>query len=76
MCDSTELQQVKNDNSAASQSEHAFQELHKNTEHILIQESSKKEQIKHTSDHKHDISDSDQSADQQESVISQQTEEL
>ena len=76
MCDSIELQQTENDNSAAFQSEHAFQELHKNTECILIQESFEEKQIKHTSDYKYNISDSDQSADQQKSVVSQQIEKL
>ena len=43
---------------------------------MLTQKSSEKEQIEHTSDCRYDISGSDQSADQQESVVSQQTEEL
>ena len=76
MCDSAELQQAENDDSAASWSEHASQESHKNTEYMLIQESSEEEQIKHTSDCRYDISDSDQFADQWESVVSQWTEEL
>ena len=76
MHDSAELQQAEDGNSAASQPEHASQESHRDTEHTLIQESSKEEQIKHTSDHKCDVSSSDQSADQQEPVVSQQTEEL
>ena len=62
MCDSAELQQAENDDSANSQSEHASQELHRDTECMLIQESFKEEQIKHTSDYRYDISDSDQSA--------------
>ena len=76
MHDSTELQQAENDNSAASQSEHIFQELHRDTEYMLIQESSEEEQIKHTSDYRHDIFSSDQTADQQKSVVLQQIEEL
>ena len=55
MCDSIELQQTENDNSAAFQSEHAFQESHRNTEHMLIQKNSEKEQIKHTSNYKCDV---------------------
>ena len=43
---------------------------------MLTQESFEKEQIKHTSDYRCDVSDSDQSVNQQESVVSQQTEEL
>ena len=43
---------------------------------MLTQESSKEKQIEHTSDCRHDISDSDQSADQQESVVLQQIEKL
>ena len=43
---------------------------------MLIQESSKEKQITYTSDYKHDVSDSNQFADQWEFVISQQTEKL
>ena len=76
MCDSIELQQAENDNSAASQLEHASQESHRDIEHTLTQKNSKEEQIEHISDHKYDIFNSDQSADQQESVVSQQIEKL
>ena len=71
MCDSAELQQAENDDSAVFWSEHAFQELHRDIECILIQKSSEEEQIKHIFNYKCDISDSNQSADQQESVVSQ-----
>ena len=71
MCDSAELQQAEDDNSAASQSEHTSQESHRNTEHMLTQKNSEEEQIEHISDYKHDIFSSNQSADQQESVVSQ-----
>ena len=43
---------------------------------MLIQKSSKKEQIEHIFDCRHDISDSDQSVDQKESVVSQQIKKL
>ena len=43
---------------------------------MLTQENSEEKQIEYTFDCKHDVSDSDQSADQQESVVSQQIEEL
>ena len=76
MCDSTELQQAENDDSTASQSEYTFQELHRNIEHTLTQESSEEEQIKHISDCKCDVFDSDQFTDQWESVVSQQIEKL
>ena len=70
MCDSTELQQAENDNSAAFQSEHAFQESHRNTEHMLIQKNSEEEQIKHISNYKYDVFNLNQFSDQQESVVS------
>ena len=38
---------------------------------MLTQENSEKKQIEYTSDYKYDISDSNQFADQQESVVSQ-----
>ena len=63
MHDNAELQQTENDDSAASWSEHTSQELHRNTKHMLIQESSEKKQIEHTFDHKCDVFSSDQSAD-------------
>ena len=43
MCDSAELQQAENDDSAVFWSEHAFQELHRDIECILIQKSSEEE---------------------------------
>ena len=76
MYDSAELQQAENNDSAASWSEHASQESHRDTEHMLTQESSEEKQTEHILDCKCDIFSSDQSADQQEPVVSQQTEEL
>ena len=76
MHDSTELQQAEDDDSAAFQSEHASQESHRDIKHILIQENSEEKQTEHTFDCKCDIFSSDQFADQQESVVSQQTQKL
>ena len=76
MCDSTELQQAENDDSAVSWSKYTFQESHKDIECTLTQESSEEEQTEHTSNYKHDVFSSDQFADQQESVVSQWTEKL
>ena len=43
---------------------------------MLIQENFEKEQTEHTSNYKYDVFSSDQSADQWEFVVSQQTEKL
>ena len=43
---------------------------------MLIQKSSEKKQITHSFDYRHDVSDSDQSADQLRSAVSQQIKEL
>ena len=43
---------------------------------MLTQKSSEEEQTEHTFDYRCDVFSSDQSADQQESVVSQQTEKL
>ena len=58
------MQQAENDDSAVSQLEHASQELHRDTECMLTQKSSEKEQIEHISDYRYDVFDSNQFADQ------------